>query len=134
MNEGWESVDDDEIVYRRLPIKPEFYNPAISENPTPIAFRPREADSTGLSVFRAKFVSAEQVAKNPENRSYYVISFRVGDLRANGIEVVSRPVPEKPGHAEITSLTFQNRKTDSAREVQQLLAQKLWLRIEGPYT
>lgn len=128
-----EPVGDEEIVYRRIPTKPEYFDPIVSPTPTPLAFRPREQDTTGLSVYRANYVSPQQVATNSRGAKFFVASLRVCDLRANGIDVVARPKPDEPGHAEISSLTYLERNTDSAREMQQLLAEKLWFKIEGPY-
>ena len=38
-----------------------------------------------------------------------------------------------PGHAEITNLTSANRDTDEALLLMNLLAQKLCIRVEGPF-
>ena len=64
------------------------------------AFKPRPDDKTGLSVYRAKFLSVEDAAKGPSKYGYYVLAMRAEDLRAEGVEIVSRPQDELPGHAE----------------------------------
>ena len=56
-----------------------------------------------------------------------------GDLRAQGIAVVPRPLEGDPGHAELPGLTYQDRKSDEALEWKALLAQQLCLRVEGPF-
>lgn len=133
MSDGTEPIADDEILYRRVPVQPEYYNPALDSKPRPEAFRPRKDDTTGLSVYRAKYKSIEDVAENPRGKRYYVAVMRATDLREHGIKVLPRPVPDDPGHAEIPSITHENRRTPAAREQQLLLAEKLCYRIEGPY-
>jgi hypothetical protein len=58
---------------------------------------------------------------------------RVGDLRAHGIEVAARPVVGTRGHAEIVNLTAANRDSDEALRIMELLAERLCLRVEGPF-
>lgn len=133
MSDGTEPIADDEILYRRIPVDPEYYNREIDANPTPLAFRPTKGDTTGLSVYRAKYKSIEEAAENTRGKRYYVAVMRAADLRDHGIKILAKPIPNDPGHAEIPSLTYENRRTPAAREQQLLLAEKLCYRIEGPY-
>ena len=128
-----EPLADDEYIYRKIPVKPGWYDPSVDPNPSPEAFRPREGDTTGLSVDRAEYRTIDQSAQGPSTQGYYVAVLRVGDLRANGIEVVPRPEGQNPGHAEIPGLTYENRKTDQALEWRTRLAHELTLRVEGPF-
>jgi hypothetical protein len=133
-------VDDEEFVLRRIPRSTGWYDPA-ADIVDPRAFRPPERDTTGLSVSRAKsdahpdFRSAAEDAAAGGNASgYYVAVLRVGDLRAHGIDVVSKPeLPENPGHAEIPMLTYATRKSDEATDAISLMAGKLIIRVEGPF-
>ena len=129
---GHEPLDDDEVVYRRIPVNPSFYDPERDSKPSPQAFKPREDDTTGISVFRAKYVTPEEVTSNPRGRPYYVAALRVGDLRAEGIEVLPRPNEDGPGHAEIPALTYETRKLDSSKERMLLLAHRLCV-VTGPH-
>jgi hypothetical protein len=128
MGDGTEPVGDDEYLYRRIPL---VFGPE-GQQPSPKAFRPRESDKTGISFFRAKYTSPEQVAANNREKHYYIAVLLAGDLRANGFQIVPRPEGHPPGHAEIPDLTWYNRRTNRAEEAQQLLAQKLCLKIFGP--
>jgi len=67
-------------------------------------------------------------------KEYYVAVVRARDIRAAGMEVASRPLSDDPSHAEITSLTYDNRKSKHAIEWRVLLAEQLCLQVEGPLT
>lgn len=77
-------------------------------------------------------MTPEQVTENDRGKQYYVAVLCAGDLRAEGLDVVPRPEANAPGHAEVPGLTYDNRRTDTAEEAQQLLARKLCLKILGP--
>jgi hypothetical protein len=63
MSDGSEPVADHEILYRRIPATSGFYNPHIDPNPSPLAFRPTQLDTTGLSLSRAKYKTLEQAGQ-----------------------------------------------------------------------
>ena len=130
---GSEPIADDELLYRRIPDSLNLYDPNSEPHLLPDAFRPNANDTTGLSVYRAKYKSVEEAARGREGKRYYVAVSRAGDLRAAGIDVVPRPREGDPGHAEVPGLNYQNRKSDQAIERKLLLAQKLCLRVEGPF-
>ena len=131
--DGTEPIDDDEFLYRRIPVSQNWYDPQVDSRPSPEAFRPTQFDKTGLSLSRGKYKSIEDAARGMEGKKYYIAILRAGDLRAIGIPVEPRPQPNDPGHAEIPGLTYDNRKTDRALEWKVLLAQQLCLRVEGPF-
>ena len=132
MADGIEPIGDDELLYRRVPLP--YFDESNDPKPTPQAFQPRRDDTTGLSVSRAKYKSIEQVAQNSRGKQYYVAVLRAGDLRAHGISVEPKPKPpDDLGHAELSGLTYDHRKDDSAEEWKVLLAEKLCLRVEGPF-
>jgi hypothetical protein len=131
--DGTEPIDDDEFLYRRIPVSQNWYDPRVDSRPSPEAFKPTQYDDTGLSLSRSKYKSVEEAARGMEGKKYYVAVLRVGDLRAEGIPVEPRPKPGDPGHAEIPGLTYDNRKTDRAVEWKTLLAQTLCLHVEGPF-
>ena len=134
MCDGSEPITDDEILYRRIPGNPDYFDQAVCRCPSPRAFSPTPRDSTGVSLYRAKYKSPREVARNPRGKLYYVAAVSAGDLRKQGIEVVPRPNPEEgPGHAEISNLTYANRKTQESREHCTRLALVLTLRVEGPF-
>ena len=125
----FEPIADDEILYRRVPVSKGW----IDEHGVwPDAFEPRADDDTGLSVYRARFVSLEDAAKGLSKRGYYVLAMRAGDLRAVGIDVVPMPHDDLPGHAEIPSLAYHERETELSRQQRELLADRLVIAIHGP--
>jgi hypothetical protein len=55
-------------------------------------------------------------------------------LRTHGISVAPDPKPpDDLGHAELPDLTYDHRKDKAAEEWSILLAEKLCLRVEGPF-
>lgn len=131
---GTEPIHDDELLYRRIPVSQGWYDPATDAKPLSLAFRPRKEDVTGLSVVRGEpYNTAEQAARGPSKWGYFVAVLSVRELRAHGIEVVPRPIDGIAGHAEITNLTAVNRDSDEAIRLMELLAERLCLRVEGPF-
>jgi hypothetical protein len=131
--DGTEPIDDDEFLYRRIPVSQNWYDPTVDSRPSPEAFRPTQFDNTGLSLSRNIYKSIEDAARGMVGKKYYIAVLRVGDLRAEGIPMEPRSKPGDPGHAEIPGLTYENRRTDGAVEWKTLFAQKLCLRVEGPF-
>ncbi len=133
MDQGSEAVEDHETLFRRIPVACGFYDPLLDAKPSPIAFRPTQQDRTGLSIYREKYKSIEQVGCGRAGKKYFVAVLNAGDLRQLGMDVVPRPLENDPGHCEIADLTYANRKGMPYAEWQALLAEKLCIRIEGPY-
>jgi hypothetical protein len=132
--DGTEPIADDELILRRIPVSQGWFDPLVAPHASPLAFRPRDDDLTGLSVVRGlPYNTFNAAAQGPSKRGYYLAVFRAGDLRGKGIHRVPRPVPGIAGHAEITDLTVGNRDTDEARQLMVLLAHELYLRVEGPF-
>ena len=129
---GTEPLGDDELIYRRVLVSHDLFNPDTGHL-SPEAFRPRKYDLTGTSVDRAKYRSVEEAAQGRNPKGYYVAVFRVGDLRREGLDVVPRPDPDNPGHAEIPALNYADRTSDAVEAWKVLLARKLSLRVEGPF-
>lgn len=131
VDDGTEPVADDELLYRRVSVPSGWYSPETGLKAN--AFAPHKTeDATGLSVDRAKYKTIEQAAKGRAGKSNYVAVLRAGDLRQRGIEVVPRPQPGDPGHAELPDLNSDNRKTDRTRELQRVLVE-LCRSVEGPF-
>jgi len=131
VGDGSEPIDEDELLYRRVPASTGWYVP--ENGLAPEAFAPHKTeDRTGLSVSRARYKSLEAAAKGRPGKSYYVAVLRARDLFAKGIAVAPRPLPDDPAHAELPDLNSQNRKSDETVERQRLLVE-LCLRVEGPF-
>jgi hypothetical protein len=123
-------ISDAELLYRRVPESTKWYlNGRLDRR----AFNPREDDTTGISVSRAGYKTIEEAARGQAGRRYFVAVLCAGDLRRSGLELRPDPLPDDPGHAEITSLTYANRKSTLARQQMSLLAGPLCLRVEGPF-
>jgi hypothetical protein len=131
MGEGIDQIDDDEELYRR--ILDVYYDPPEGTEVSPEAFAPREHDKTGISLFRAKYVSPQEVIGKKPGKRYWVPVLRAGDLKEGGLRILPSPEGQPPGHAEIPDMTHENRHTDQVEEAKQLLARKLCRRILGPY-
>lgn len=129
MDDGTEPVENDELLYRRVP--EHWYSSASGFDSQ--AFAPHKAaDLTGLSISRAKYKSVADAAKGKPGKSYYVAILRTSELRKNGIEVVPCPRQGDPGHAELPDLTSANRKDDRTLELQRVLEQ-ITVEVKGPY-
>jgi hypothetical protein len=114
MSEEHAGLESDGIVYRAV-TRGQWIDEDTGEL-KPDAFLRREADEDGISVYIQRYCSPEWVAAK-FNRTKAVISVRVGDLRALGLEVVPDPPesPDYPEHACITGLPFHD--DDPARAV-----------------
>ena len=131
MGDGTEPIADDELLYRRIPESLNWYDPELNAPPSPHAFRPNsQHDLTGLSMWRAKYTTPEECARNDRSRRYYIAVLRTGDLRKHNIEVVARLSEDRPGHVELPSLRSDNRK--QTEDIQLRLAE-LCLEVMGPF-
>lgn len=134
MEEGYEPIADDELIYRRVPVSTGWYD-STSQDLMPEAFGPRKDDISGISVSRAKYKTVEQAAQGRPGKSYYVAVLLAGDIRRAGMTIEPRPeVPGgiDPSHAEIIDLNAANRKEAITEDRQARLA-KLCLEVKGPY-
>jgi hypothetical protein len=106
----YDPVHEDELIYRR--IHRSFFDPAVDPPIRAEAFRPREDDTTGLSVLRALFVQPEATCANIDParaHDYYVARLSVRALQALGLTVEPDPIAGgPPGHAVIPQLTWAN--------------------------
>ena len=127
-----DSIADDELLFRRIPEATHWYNPD-TEFIDPAALTPNKNDVTGLSVGRAAFRdSAREASKGRAGKRYYVAVIPAAVAKASGAVIVPRPLPNDPGHAEISNLTYQTRKNDDARKLIEALRNAV-LRVEGPF-
>jgi hypothetical protein len=118
-----EAFDESEFVYRRIHSR--FYDPSLAVPVLLEAFRPNRKDSTGISVFRARFAQPEDcLPRDPAKRSGYALArLAVSDLRNLGLGVRPEPIPDgPPGHAVIPELCWGSYESDRARLKPILLA------------
>jgi hypothetical protein len=137
LGDGREPISDEEILYRRVSENSRWYDPNQTPQVSWVAFRPSQRDTTGLSVWRGKYMSAETAAiqhARPGRRSF-VIELRAGDLRKIGVTVAPSADEGGPGHASLTNLshsTYQSGKNE-IETLARLIAQTLIRAVTGPY-
>jgi hypothetical protein len=126
MEEEFQPVDDQEYVYRRIPQR--FCNPDLPVPIPALAFRPNQNDTTGISVFRARFVQPAEILAGVDadrRNSYYIARLLVQDLRGLGVTVIPEPVAQGPaGHSVIPELSWKAYQVNKRglREIQLKLA------------
>jgi hypothetical protein len=130
--DGTERLHSDELIYRRVLVSHDLFNSETGKL-SPEAFRPFKYDETGISVDRAKCRTIREAAQGRNRKGYFVAVLRVGDVHRAGLEVVPRPTPDNPGHAEIPALNYADRSTVETQQWKLLLARELTLRVEGPF-
>jgi len=131
MPSGADPINDDEIVYRKIPLSMGWYDEQ-TKKVSPEAFKPRVDDLTGISFDRAILRSITDAAQGQKNKKYYVAKLRAGDLKAKGIELDPKPIPGNAAHAESPSINYANRKEGASRQIMASLALCV-LSVEGPY-
>jgi hypothetical protein len=128
-----EPVDDEELLFRRIPASTGWCQPDKQPPLDPEAFRPNQYDVTGISLSRERHTSIAEAARGRPGKSYYIAVFRARDLRAVGMELTATPMEGNPGHAEISNLKYENRKSKQAIQWRFQMAHELCLRVEGPF-
>lgn len=130
--DGSEPIDDDEILYRRL--LGEHLTPTFGVSPQ--AFVPSKRDTTGMSFFREKYMTAEAVVEQTgqKGKKYFIAVIRAGDLRHHDIDVVPRPSNTSSGHCEIPSMTCGTRESDECFAISLRLANLVQYPILGPFS
>lgn len=131
--DGTEPIDDDEIIFRRVPVSMGWYSPETGCSPQ--AFTPRPDDDTGICFVRQKYSSAEEAARGASKKGYWILRLKAGKLRERGIELVPRPVDGSPGHVELPEVSSSAVRDGSRRaeEIILLLAKELIEDGIGPF-
>ena len=116
-----DQVDDDEILYRRVPLTQYDHG---ESRPSAEAFLPhRERDVDGLSFWRARLRTAEEVAVALTTGKHgNVAAIRAQVLRVD-LGLTIRVDEDNPAHVLVPELN--NRKDNRTREVAQRLADEL---------
>ncbi len=121
----------DEVVYRRVPVKTNWYAPA-EDYLSAAAFRPTRNDLSGISLSRAKFLKgpADAAALGYQEEEYWIVELRVRDLLDAGASVVSDDETD-PSHAIVSDLRYETLKTGIADELMDKL-RRLPRTVHGP--
>ena len=127
-------VDDEELLYRRVSVRSKWWdNGALSAE----AFSPNKRDTTGISVFRARFRSIEDAANGPSPDGYYVVVLHTGELRARGIQVSPQPDIDDvwdDSHAELPQIRIETKRTSDVEQLKQTLVEFARHRpVQGPF-
>lgn len=104
-----------------------------SRHPMPDAFDPSKHDDTGLSVYRLRFHSPEEVAnfRTMSTKATWIAFLPVSCLGPLGLSVQPNGKPDQPGHALIPELTYLIRKTPQAETWKRQLAAAV-TEVKGP--
>jgi hypothetical protein len=109
-----EPVGEDEFVYRRIHIC--YFNGSLPIAIQRGAFHPTDSDTTGISVYRARFVEAVDLIPADKRDLYYVARLSVRALRDLGLSAKAKPDPDgPPGHAVIPELARPSYVAEKSR-------------------
>jgi len=131
---GTEPVEDDELLFRRIPASQNWYQPSALHPLSPAAFGPhKDRDSRGISVWRAKYRTIDEAARGQPGKAYYVAILRAGRLREAGVEVLPDVEDSGPGHCVLPQLNAAQRRSDEVAQLKWLLAESLVESVAGPF-
>ena len=102
---GLEPIADDEPILRHIPSGTLWQAPGPRITSANFHLR-QDRGETGVSVTRLKITGPERLLELVGGKleaGSRVAQARVGDVRALGLRVVPKPLPEDPGHSEIQS-------------------------------
>ena len=110
-------ITSDELVIRL--IWSDFYRPDLTEVIRERAFKPREEETDGISVFRSECLSDPRDAlavMSPEKQAKYALALLpVAEILALGLTVQPAMIHRVPGHAAIPELTITALTNDSVK-------------------
>jgi len=112
-------IDPTEWILRRIPNRPDYYDPALQIPVTPLSFRPNRQDSDGLSFYRERFLSPIQLANSASKPAdcYVVARIAASSLVGLGLTlVVSQQQGDLPGHLVIPELSWQHYEDKSKQK------------------
>jgi hypothetical protein len=102
-----DDIGDDECLLRHIPGGSLWQAPGPRITSANFQVR-HDRNETGVSVTRLKFTPPERLLEligGSIDKGSRVASTRAGDVRAPGLKVVPKPLPDDAGHAEIQSDT-----------------------------
>jgi len=100
-------LSDDELLGRRIS-QPEWYDSdlGISEK----AFSPKRQDQTGLSLYRLRYRSCEELGRTQKGNKRHVAVLKVGAIRELGLELRVDEQQDNPGHVELPALRYETKR------------------------
>ena len=130
--EQYDPIQPDEIILRRIPESQ--VGTDDPRWPLPAGFDPhRTNDTDGLSVYREKHHSPEQVAgfRTKGTKPTWVARISAKSIIDLGLTLIPDPrgpeygLPARPGHALIKEINSDHRKSDKVAEWKQGLVSKV---------
>lgn len=115
-----DQIVPDELLLRRIPNSPDYINPALEQPVSRLAFRPTNADSDGLSVFRALFSTPENVSESGRNpNEVWVATIAARAIIELKLSVIPSPTPEGPrGHSLIPEICYAAKETTRVQQLE----------------
>ncbi|MCS7167271.1 MAG: hypothetical protein RMI91_11630 [Gemmatales bacterium] len=121
MKQEHEPISGDEWLLRR--VHRQYFRPGQFMVISPNAFEPRvrgrAPDTDGISLFRAACLSRPEEVLSPitpnKRKDYGVVRISVRFIKSLGLNVVSRPVPDLPGHVVIPELNAYDYAANKSR-------------------
>lgn len=132
MIEAGIQIASDETVYRRVPVKQNYFKPG-TDYLSAAAFRPNPRDTTGISLSQSKLLENPEAAAalGYQGEQYWIVELRVRDiLEKKGTVVVDDE--RNPSHAIIPELRAANLKSAQADELMDALS-RLPRKVHGPF-
>ena len=128
MDLGFEPVDDDEWILRRIPDS-QLDN---AQRPQPVVFRPSpDRDADGLSFTRVKYATAAQVATAGQRAAMFVAKLSARAVRAQGVRVEPDPRSDNTGHCLVPEMCAATKGSTRVRELQKFMADTC--EVLGPF-
>ena len=100
-----DDIADEEMLLRHIPGGTLWQAPGPRITSANFQLRP-ERNETGVSVTRRRMTTPRRLLElvgGSRDKGSRVAAVLVAEVRALGLRVVSKPLPEDPGHAEIQS-------------------------------
>jgi len=128
----------DDPVYRRIPVKQNYYKPETDEL-NRYAFNPNKNDTDGLSISIGRsdehpdYLTLEEFAALGSNpQGYFVAELSLSVLGENNVTIKEDRRPEDPGHCLIPELTYPKRRTPESVDLMNTLCE-FTVQVHGPF-
>jgi len=119
-----EPIDPKEWLLRKVPSN--SYDSSLDVPFTRVAFRPRDYDLDGISLFREMFVSPKDISATGMSAPYTVARIRALSMIIASLEIDASPdSSQPPGHASVPKLSIGKMKCNKpqSKEYQFALAE-----------
>jgi hypothetical protein len=113
------AVEPTEFLLRRIPKNVEYCNSKLNPAITPLAFRPNNNDTDGISLFREREVSRADLSKSGRKPPYIVAGLKARDIFDLGLNIVpTDDVEGVPGHVVVPELSIEAYRNNKTRVVE----------------